>query len=194
MSWALTGGVMAGLMATGSAALLLAVWMATRLRCYRSAGGELNPETMTLAMAGPPRGLGLMGVRGFVEGLLGDTDVEFLAAQAGYRREIGRTLRRERMRIFRLYLVELAREFHQTHARARAAVANSSEECSGVVEELMRQEWSFWRAMIRIELSLAAARVNARRFGKARRSALAGLMETMDAMRLDLAHGGVSRH
>ena len=194
MSWALTGGVMAGLMATGFAALLLAVWVATRLRCYRSAGGELNPGITTLEMADPPRGLGLLGVRGFVEGLLGDTDVDFLAGQAGYRREIGRTLRRERTRIFRLYLVELAREFHQTHARAREAVANSSEECSGVVEQLMRQEWSFWRAMIRIELSLAAAQINARRFGKARRSALELLMETMDAMRLDLARGGALPH
>ncbi len=194
MSWALTGGVMAGLMATGFAALLLAVWVATRLRCYRSAGGELNPGITTLEMADPPRGLGLLGVRGFVEGLLGDTDVDFLVGQAGYRREIGRTLRRERTRIFRLYLVELAREVHQTPARAREAVANSSEECSGVVEQLMRQEWSFWRAMIRIELSLAAARINARRFGKARRSALELLMETMDAMRLDLARGGALPH
>src|SRR5579863_7095707 len=92
--------------------------------------------------------------------LLSEEDFVFLAAQPGYRPEMGAKLRRERRRIFRLYLHELAQDFYSLHCEARALVADSSAEHSELVPLLMRQQFSFWRALAAIELRLLASRLN----------------------------------
>jgi hypothetical protein len=113
--------------------------------------------------------------------LLAEEDFLFLAAQPGYRPEMGAKLRRERRRIFRLYLRELAQDFHGLHRQARALVAESHAEHSGLVGLLMHQQITFWRAMAGIELRLAASRLNLANVD------VRGLLDSIEAMRLDLA-------
>lgn len=182
MSWIGSSGLISGgLIATGSAALFLAVWMSMRLRMYRSAGQRNTIE------GGRGETTFLLWRRDFLAGLVEDADFDFLAAQPGYRRDIGKNLRRARKRIFRMYLCELAQEFHRSHAEAREMVADSSERYAPVVGQLMRQELTFWQSLVRIELSLAVPQFTARRSNKLRRHALDGLFENMQAMRLSLA-------
>jgi hypothetical protein len=114
-------------------------------------------------------------------GLLSEEDFVFLAAQPGYKPEMGAKLRRERRRIFRLYLRELAQDFHGLHREARALVAESPEQHSELVGLLMRQQVAFWRAIAALEMRLAASRLHLANVD------VRGLLESIEAMRLDLA-------
>jgi len=116
-----------------------------------------------------------------MEYLLSGEDFAFLASQSGYRPEIGARWKRERRRIFRLYLDELKRDFQRLHAEARAMAANAGAESAEVVEILMRQQFAFWRATAGLELRLALRMVG---IGKVDVRPLIGLLE---AMRADLA-------
>jgi hypothetical protein len=113
--------------------------------------------------------------------LLAEDDFVFLAAQPGYRPEMGAKLRRERRRIFRLYLRELARDFRSLHREARAMVAESQAEYSDLVGLLIRQRLVFIRAMGLVELRLTVSRFSLGNVD------VRGLLESMEAMRLDLA-------
>jgi hypothetical protein len=86
--------------------------------------------------------------------LLSDEDFLFLKTQPGFRPEIGRKFRRERRRIFRLYLEELARDFHRLHARARVLVASLPAEHSAMVGILFRSEVRFWCEIAKLEAQL----------------------------------------
>jgi len=89
--------------------------------------------------------------------LMCDEDLLFLKAQPGYTEEIGRKFRRERRRIFRLYLRRLARDFHRLHAHARAVVASLSADHSPLVGMLIRQQVRFWYEMAAIEMKLSVS-------------------------------------
>jgi len=146
-------------------------------RTYRSEpGGEMNSERLdsdefSLARYEP------MGK------LLADEDFLFLAAQPGYRPEIGAKLRRERRQIFRLYLRELSHDFHRLHAEARRMVAASTADQSELVTLLLRQQLAFWRGMAAIEVRLA--------FGRLSVVDARGLIESIEAMRVALARFSV---
>ncbi len=98
--------------------------------------------------------------------LLSDEDFQFLKAQPGFKPEIGKKFLRERRRIFRLYLRELAAEFHRLHAYARSIVATLPSENSALVGMLLRQQVRFWYEIsaleLRISLGSLGASVNAR--------------------------------
>ena len=98
--------------------------------------------------------------------LLSEDDFSFLEAQPGYRPEMGRKFRRERRRIFRLYLEELARDFHRLHAHAREVVASLPAEHSEMVGVLLRGQFRFWYEIAALEtrltLSWAGVSVDAR--------------------------------
>jgi hypothetical protein len=113
--------------------------------------------------------------------LLSEEDFVFLAAQPGYRPEMGAKLRRDRMRIFRLYLRELAQDFRRLHREARAMVAESQAEYADMVGLLLRQQFTFWLTMTAVELRLVAWPV------KHSTVDVRGLLQSMEAMRLDLA-------
>jgi hypothetical protein len=87
--------------------------------------------------------------------LMADDDLVFLRAQAGYCPEVGRKFSRERRRIFRLYLQQLASDFHRLHAHARAMVATLPAEHSALVGILLRQQVRFWYEMTAIEMRLS---------------------------------------
>jgi uncharacterized membrane protein len=166
--------VVIGSIATGASVALLLVALAAMLfRSYRSEpSGGVNSEGLDsdqFSLAGyEPMGK-----------LLAEEDFLFLAAQPGYRPEIGANLRRERRRIFRLYLRELSRDFHRLHAEARRMVAASAADQSELVALLLRQQLAFWRGMAAIEVRLALGRLSA---VDAR-----GLIQSIEAMRVALA-------
>lgn len=165
-SWVVIGWMITG----GSVALLLAALAAMRWRAYWSEPDhEGEPGEFSLARYRP------------MERLLAEEDFLFLAAQPGYRPEIGAKLRRERRRIFRLYLRELTRDFHRLHADARAMVADSTAEHSELVGVLLRQQLTFRLGLAAIELRLALGGLG---LGKVD---VRGLVEAIEAMRLDLA-------
>jgi hypothetical protein len=174
MSW-FTAGTMfsSGLAATVSAALFLAAWMAMRLRSYRSVRSE-EPASGEGAL--PPSTYDFMS-------LLSDEDFAFLASLPGYRPEIGEKLRRHHERILRLYLSELAQEFHKVHAEAKEIVSTAGEEHAPAVGLLMRQQLVFWRSMARIELSFAIPSLSGGRWNQARAAALGGVIESIAALR-----------
>jgi hypothetical protein len=87
--------------------------------------------------------------------LMSDEDLVFLKAQPGFKPEIGQKFIRERRRIFRLYLRELAGEFHRLHAHARAVVASLPSEHSPLVGMLLRQQLRFWYEMAAVEMRLS---------------------------------------
>jgi hypothetical protein len=110
--------------------------------------------------------------------LMSDEDLNFLKAQAGYRPEMGRKFSRERRRIFRLYLQELACDFHRLHAQARVIAASLSEEHAPMIGMLLRQECRFWYEMAALELhlSLGFGAVDAR-----------GLVEAIGNMQMEIS-------
>jgi hypothetical protein len=112
--------------------------------------------------------------------LLSDDDFTFLASQPGYQRKIGTQWKRERKRIFRLYLNELKADFHRLHADARLMAANADAESSELVAILMRQQIAFWRAIASLEVRLALRAAGIGRID------VAPLLEMLESMRLDL--------
>jgi hypothetical protein len=184
MGWISAGTLIsAGLAATASAALLLAAWMAMRLRYYRRVRSEAAPNGQA---AFPPSTYDFMS-------LLSEDDFDFLASLPGYRPEIGKKLRFHHERILRLYLCELAQEFHSVHAEAREILATAGEEHAPAVGLLMRQQLVFWQSMARIELSFAIPGLSAARWDKARASALAGIVEAIAAMRAAVEPGAAQQ-
>lgn len=169
--------VIFGLATSGSAAVAAAAWMLVRLWAYRSStrADAQSSETGTFSLA---------RYRPMAR-LLAEDDFVFLAAQPGYRPEVGAKLRRERRHIFRLYLRELACDFHRIHAGARAMVAQSDEQHAELVGLLVRQQVTFWRSIALIELRLLAQGAG---LGKVE---VWGLVEAVDTMRRELARFAV---
>ena len=161
LSFAVAGG------AALAALLLGATVLAARLLVYRNTG-----EVEDHGSAGFTRSRYEPMSR-----LLSEEDFEFLSSQPGYRPEIGERFRKDRRRIFRMYLRELAADFHQLHASARQMAANSPEANAGLVGVLLRQQFTFWRAMAGIEIRLLVPGV---------KLDVRGLVEALDAMRADL--------
>lgn len=97
--------------------------------------------------------------------LMNDADLLFLKSQPGFRPEIAKKFTRDRRRIFRLYLQELALDFHRLHAHAREVVAGLPAENSELVGMLIRQKFRFWYEItaleVRLSLNISAA-LNAR--------------------------------
>ena len=113
--------------------------------------------------------------------LLADDDLLFLQAQPGYRAEMGVRWKRERRRIFRLYLHELKSDFRRLHEQAREMVAQSGADSADLVAVLLKQQTTFWRAAVALETRLALESMG---IGKVD---VAPLMQLIEQMRVDLA-------
>jgi hypothetical protein len=112
--------------------------------------------------------------------LMAEEDLVFLKSQPGYRPEVGERWKRERRRIFRLYLAELKADFRRLHARARELVARSGADSAGLVDVLMKQQLTFLLATTALEFRLALEWIG---IGKVD---VKPLMELLEAMRVDL--------
>ena len=113
--------------------------------------------------------------------LMAEEDLVFLKSQPGYRAEMGARWKRERRRIFRLYLAELKADFRRLHAHAREVVAGSGADSAALVEVLMKQQLTFLMATTALEFRLALQWIGV---GKVD---ITPLIELVEAMRLDLA-------
>ena len=113
--------------------------------------------------------------------LMAEEDLVFLKSQPGYRAEIGERWKRERRRIFRLYLAELKADFRRLHAHARELVASSGADSAALVEVLIKQQVTFLRATTALEFRLALQQIGV---GKVD---ITPLIELVEAMRVDLA-------
>ncbi len=91
--------------------------------------------------------------------LLKEEDLLFLRSQPGFTPEIAKSFIRDRRRIFRLYLKELAGDFHRLHMHARVAVASLPSEHSPLVGMLIRQQARFWYEMAAVEIHLSLASI-----------------------------------
>lgn len=117
--------------------------------------------------------------------LMSDDDLLFLKAQPGFQPEIGKKFVRERRRIFRLYLQELAADFHRLHAHARVIVAGLPADHSPLVAMLLRQQVRFWYEITLIEARLSfdwmgLGSINAR-----------GLIDSLAAMHAEIGRATV---
>ncbi len=113
--------------------------------------------------------------------LMAEEDLVFLKSQPGYRAEMGERWKRERRRIFRLYLAELKADFRRLHARARELVAASGADSAPLLEILMKQQFTFMMATTALEFRLMLQWIGVGRVD------ITPLIELVEAMRVDLA-------
>jgi hypothetical protein len=162
MNWAVAGG----LVFAGSLLFLLTLLM-VRVLGYRHRTNS-EPEEFSINRYDP------------VVRLFSADDLTFLSSLPGCRPAVAARLRRERKRILRMYLRELADDFHALHAQARTMVTASQDPSAGPVGALLHQQLTFWRAMLLIELRLLVP------WAQLPHIDVQGLMESMEALRLDL--------
>ena len=120
-----------------------------------------------------------------MERLFAEEDYEFLASQKGYRLEIGRKLRSQRRKVFRLYLRGLKRDFYRLERAVRMLIVSSPVDRPDLAKTLLQQRLAFMWAMFQVECRLALHTLG---LGGVDISALVG---SLDAMRLELAQVAV---
>jgi hypothetical protein len=171
VDWSLTAGLV------GGTALVSSALLGSRLLRYRAGSGEDEPseEGFSFDRYAP------------MTRLATDEDLVYLAAQPGYRPEIGSRLRRDRRRIFGMYLHALAHDFHRWHSMAWRRATKSQEQEARLLRLLMRQELTFWRAVVTIEVRLLLPKTELSHVD------VRGLMRSMAAMRRELAGIEVSK-
>ena len=86
-----------------------------------------------------------------MEGLLGGEDFRFLSRQPGFDLSLQRKLRRERIDILQMYLNRMIGDFNRLHLVARLLVAQSKQDQSAVLLQLV------W---LRVRFSLSAVRMS----------------------------------
>jgi hypothetical protein len=87
--------------------------------------------------------------------LLCEEDHAFLRTQPGYQSSLSRTLRRNRLRVFRSYLRSLRRDFTRLYWAAKASVLYSPTDESQALQAIVRQRAIFYLALCRLEMRLA---------------------------------------
>lgn len=87
--------------------------------------------------------------------LMSKDDLLFLEAQPGFRGEVRKKFIGERRRIFRLYLHDLAADFHRLHRHARMIAASMPADQAPLIGVLIRQQARFWFEMTAMELQLS---------------------------------------
>lgn len=115
-----------------------------------------------------------------MERLLSEEDFAYLESQPGYHPAIGRKLRAEHRRIFRMYLRRMVRDFNRIHAAARVMIVHSPVDASELAAVLFKQRITFLYAIAAVHgrLALHALGVKAPDVGT--------LILTLDTMRLQL--------
>ena len=160
LAWVVTGG-----------SLALLVWALTRMILRRRSSAPLDSDDIADFSLDRYQPMGR---------LMAEEDLVFLKSQPGYRAEMGARWKRERRRIFRLYLAELKADFRRLHAHARELVAASGADSAGLVEVLMKQQFTFVMATTALEFRLALQWIGVGRVD------ITPLIELVEAMRVDL--------
>jgi hypothetical protein len=161
LAWVVTVGSLTGLL-----------WVLARMMLRRRSAATLEREETAGFSLDRYQSMGC---------LMTEEDLVFLKSQPGYRAEMGERWKRERRRIFRLYLAELKADFRKLHAHARELVAASGADSAGLVELLMKQQFTFMMATTALEFRLALQWIG---IGRAD---ITPLIQLIEAMRIDLA-------
>src|SRR5258708_2592193 len=136
-----------GAIATGVSALACGVGLSRMLLRYR--------DTARLDAAGCDSPEVALTRYSVLARLTGEKDEQFLRTLPGSSAETVKRLRRERRAILRLYLRELAADFHRLHRAARQMVSAAPQEHAALVGLLAWQQLTFWRRLTAIEVRLA---------------------------------------
>jgi hypothetical protein len=134
-------------------AFLMLVWRRTRGYRLAARGAKSAGSPPAQACAAPLGGESPLARYQPLFRLLAGRDAEFLRHNRHCPR-VARQWERSQRRIARLYLKELAGDFHGLHREARALVAQSPEHYSQLWRVLIMQQFAFWRAVIWIEIRL----------------------------------------
>jgi hypothetical protein len=156
LAWVVTAGSLAGLL-----------WVLTRMLLRRRGSARLDGDEAADFSLDRYQPMGR---------LMAEEDLVFLKSQPGYRPEMGRRWKRERRRIFRLYLAELKTDFRRLHAHARKLVAASEADSAALMEILMKQQVAFLMATTALEFRVALQRIG---IGRVDVKPLLGLIEAM---------------
>jgi hypothetical protein len=164
----LSGAGIIGGLVCGSVVVLVLVFLAFKMSRYRNAPSpDFSFNDFSLMRYQP------------MTRLLSSQDLEFLAAQPGCRPETLARLRRDRRRIFRMYLRDLVADFQALHAAARKMAASSPEPQAQLIASLLRQQVTFWFALLSIETRLLLPQAGGLDIGE--------LIASVEALRLDVA-------
>ncbi len=161
--------VLACVVTVGSLTLLL--WVLTRMILRRRSSTALGSDDTAGFSLDRYQPMGR---------LMAEEDLVFLKSQPGYRAEIGERWKRERRRIFRLYLAELKADFRRLHTHARELIAASGADSAPLLEVLMKQQFTFMMATTALEFRLALQWIG---IGKVD---ITPLIQMVEAMRVDL--------
>ncbi len=173
-AWTVTVGSVAGL-----AAVLGWMYFAPRRR--RTGSPRMQGSGLEGDRAGISQSAFSPARYQVMERLLSSRDAQFLSTQKGFTPADGKRWKRDSLRIFRLYLCQLTRDFHALHARARALMVASGSESPELAATLVRQQAAFWRARLALEgrlllLSCGVGTVD-----------VAPLLRMIEAMQVDLS-------
>jgi hypothetical protein len=164
-TWAISASVGAALLAVALGILLV------RMLSYRRPFvGDDPPPEFSLSRYQP------------MAQLMSGDDLQFLSGQPGVTRVQHQRFKRNRRRVFRLYLRELAADFQLLHRQAREIVAESPQANAASVGSILRLQVDFWRFLALIELQLVLDQMGVGTVDSRR------LLETVNAL-----HASVSR-
>ena len=152
--------------------LILLLWVLTRMILHRRRSGAPSSDDTGSFSLDRYQPMGR---------LLAEEDLVFLKSQPGFRAEMGARWKRERRRIFRLYLAELKADFRGLHAHARELVAASGADSAPLLEVLMKQQFTFMMATTALEFRLALQWIGIGRVD------ITPLIQMVEAMRVDLS-------
>lgn len=161
LAWVVTAGSVAGL-----AAMLGWMWLGSR-KSEENDQGDVRP------------GFSLARYQ-VMDRLLSARDLQFLSAQPGLTAKRAARWKRDSLRVFRLYLSELTRDFQALHAEARRMVAESHSPSPELASTLVRQQVAFWRARMILQARLGMFTLGIGTVD------VAPLLQMVDAMRMDL--------
>ncbi|MFB3777078.1 MAG: hypothetical protein ACE141_05680 [Bryobacteraceae bacterium] len=83
-----------------------------------------------------------------MERLFSEEDYRYLARQKGYRSDIARRLRRERIKVFRGYLSWISADFRRLEAAASFWMAHAPQDRPDMARALLKRRLSFTAAML----------------------------------------------
>jgi len=110
--------------------------------------------------------------------IMSGEDAQFLCERPVVSPTTQKRFKRNRRRIFRLYLRELTADFEALHGRAREIVADSPEGNSELIGSLVRLQFDFWRFLTLIEVQLVLDQLGLGTVDSARLLAVANSLHT----------------
>jgi hypothetical protein len=176
--------VIGGIAAVGFGVVALGVLVWTRIHGYESALRRTSPAGRTDGPdANRDEGYSLARYQPMLR-LFAREDEDFVRGYVDCPELIAQWERSQR-RVVRLYLRELAADFQRLHREARVLVAQSPEQYAGLVPLLLQQQYTFWRALVWIELRLSLSGAGVPKIS------MEALVGAIEAMRREIARASV---